>query len=133
MPKMNEEHKAFLSSKSEKQIEHIAGCEQCFNYYLFGEQYRCKEYPSKHRIKESDFQRLLRIAGGDAAPLGFTEHSRRMLEHILRLIRVHFGDELLAEETLDEVTIVPDTEWDAVAAAGLPQALVTRHTTKGEN
>ncbi len=110
MPKMTEEHKAFLSAKSEGQLEHVAGCEQCFNYFLFGEGYRCKEYPAKHRIKDADFMALLNsIHGPDGSD--FEEHNRVVMAELVRRLVERFGDEELTEETLHEVTIVPDDEW----------------------
>jgi hypothetical protein len=117
MPKMTEEHREFLGKKTTSQLEHVAGCEQCFNYYLFGEEYRCKEYPSKYRIKDSDFKRLLRLTSSAEQGASSVEHGREILAQLLVLLRRRFKDDSLDEETLDEVTIVPDGEWVESAAA----------------
>ena len=105
---MTNEHKEFLSGelnkKNEIQIDHIAGCEQCFNYFLFGEGYRCKQYPAKHRIKDSDFKAFLRTLpnGGSVSD---------DLKAAVKGMSERFNDPDLTDENLHEVTIVPDNEW----------------------
>ncbi len=101
---MNEEHKAFLSEKTEGQVEHIAGCEACFNYFLFGEKYRCREYPAKHRIKDSDFKELIKKTTGPSVCDD--------MKQVTQMLRERFNDDALTEDTLHEVTIVPDHEWN---------------------
>ncbi len=103
MPKMNEEHKAFLSEKTEGQVEHIAGCEACFNYFLFGEKCPCREYPSRHRIKYSELREMINHV--EISSLG-----KAMLQ-LIPMLRERFNDDAITEDTLDEVKIVPDDEW----------------------
>lgn len=108
MKKMTQEHREFLTglnSKTEVQVEHVAGCERCFNYFLFGTGYRCSDYPAKHRIKNADFIAVLNACRG-VTPKEITASA-------VALLRARFHDETLAEDTLHEVTIVPDAEWVA--------------------
>jgi hypothetical protein len=107
METMTQEHREFLvglNNKTEVQVEHVAGCEQCFNFYLFGEGYRCKEYPAKHRIKNSDFAKMIKDM-----PVG--DLPTDDLRTAAKLLAERFNDPTITDETLDEVTIVPDNEW----------------------
>lgn len=147
MPEMTNEHREFLAGlnhKTEVQVEHVAGCEQCFNFYLFGQGYRCKEYPAKHRIKHSVFARLIKDM-----PVG--DLPTDDLRTAARLLAGRFNDPSITDDAMDEVTIVPDDEWtmsdilsdaarshgmevsnvglsDLIAAdlRGVPKALTTR-------
>src|SRR3954470_21838051 len=103
--KMTKEYKEFLQDKSEVQLEHIAGCAECFDHFLFRTQAICKEYPTKYRIKKSDFDDLI-----DRLPR--EERIGTWLDASARLLAARFDDEtLLNTDKWEEIRIVPDAEW----------------------